>query len=138
MRFTVPLILACGLAAPALAQSGRPPALLIHGNYCGPGNNAPLPPIDALDAACARHDACWPRGGLPAAACNARLQHEAEMIARDPYHPRDLRDAAGFVAFAAGLMPSRPQVAVAPTVVAPSFDLPSTGSVGPAIDEDDE
>ena len=25
--------------------------MLIHGNYCGPGNNAPRPPIDALDAA---------------------------------------------------------------------------------------
>ncbi|QRE75397.1 hypothetical protein [Methylobacterium aquaticum] len=146
MRFAIPLVLACGLAAPALAQSGRPPALLIHGNYCGPGNNAPLPPIDALDAACARHDACTPRGGLASAACNARLQREATLISRDPHQPRDLRDAAGFVAFAAGMMPARSQVAAAPgipSVAAPSFavpsiDVPSTGSVAPAIEEDDD
>ena len=144
MRLTVPLVLACGLSAPALAQpapfsapSGRPPALLIHGNYCGPGNNAPLPPIDALDAACARHDACTPRGGLPSPACNARLQREADLIAHDPRQPGELRDAAGFVAFAAGLLPSRPQVAAAPAV-------PSRGvSIGhavpaPAAEEDED
>nr|WP_245298633.1 hypothetical protein [Methylobacterium platani] len=156
--FAVPLVLACGLAAPALAQSGRPPALLIHGNYCGPGNNAPLPPIDALDAACARHDACTPRGGMATAACNARLQREAELIARDPRQPEDLRDAAGFVAFAAGLMPSRRQVARAPFPASPMATKSlatgslATGSVttapparpvghtlpAPAIDEDDE
>ncbi|SFU90043.1 hypothetical protein SAMN02799631_03003 [Methylobacterium sp. 174MFSha1.1] len=145
MRFAVPLVVACGLAAPALvapvlvapalAQSGRPPALLIHGNYCGPGNNAPLPPIDALDAACARHDACTPRGGMATPACNARLKREAELISRDPHQPRDLRDAAGFVAFAAGMMPSRPQVATGPTVVAPSI---APVFPAPSIDEDDD
>ncbi|MGX7706053.1 hypothetical protein [Methylobacterium sp. Gmos1] len=132
MRFAIPLVLGCCLAAPALAQSGRPPALLIHGNYCGPGNNAPLPPIDALDAACARHDACTPRGGMATAACNARLRREAELISRDPHQPQDLRDAAGFVAFAAGMMPSRPQVAAGPSVTVPSV-LPA-----PAPDEDDD
>ncbi len=68
MRLATPLILACGLSAaalaPALAQD-RPPALLIHGNYCGPGNNAPLPPIDALDAACARTMPARPAAGWP-------------------------------------------------------------------------
>jgi hypothetical protein len=135
MRFAVPLALACCLAAPAFAQSGRPPALLIHGNYCGPGNNAPLPPIDALDAACARHDACTPRAGMASAACNARLQREAEAISRDPRQPQDLRDAAGFVAFAAGMMPSRPQVAAGPTVAVPSV---APVVPAPSIDEDDE
>ncbi|TGD93303.1 hypothetical protein [Methylobacterium nonmethylotrophicum] len=130
MRFAVPLVLACGLAATtASAQSGRPPALLIHGNYCGPGNNAPLPPIDALDAACARHDACTPRGGLASPACNARLRHEADLIAHDPRQPRDVRDAAGFVAFAAGLLPSGPQVATAPPTIPIA---PATMPVAPA------
>jgi hypothetical protein len=55
--------------------------MLIHGNYCGPGNNAPLPPIDALDAACARHDACTPDGALAPKACNLRLQVDAERLA---------------------------------------------------------
>ncbi|WP_246101864.1 hypothetical protein [Methylobacterium terricola] len=123
MTLGVPLVLACGFAAPALAQSGRPPALLIHGNYCGPGNNAPLPPIDALDAACARHDACTPRGGMATPACNARLQREAELISRDPRQPEDIRDAAGFVAFAAGMMPSR-QVAQAPVQDVPAQAAP--------------
>lgn len=109
MRFTVPLILACGLAAPALAQSGRPPALLIHGNYCGPGNNAPLPPIDALDAACMRHDACTPPPGrgLPTCSCHARLQREAEAVARNPRQPDDLRSLAGLVSAGATQLPCR-------------------------------
>ncbi|MFH6783983.1 MULTISPECIES: hypothetical protein [Methylobacterium] len=137
-HLALPLVLACGFAAPALAQSGRPPALLIHGNYCGPGNNAPLPPIDALDAACARHDACTPRGGMATAACNARLRREAELISRDPGQPDDVRDAAGFVAFAAGMMPSRPQVAQAPVLVAPSAQSLGPVVPAPSLDEDDE
>ena len=78
------------LAAPSYAQPAAfgGPKMLIHGNYCGPGNNAPLPPIDALDAACARHDACTPEGGLPTPACNLRLQQEAALIARDPRQTR--------------------------------------------------
>jgi len=138
MTLAVPVALACAAAAPALAQSGRPPALLIHGNYCGPGNNAPLPPIDALDAACARHDACTPRGGMATAACNARLRREAELISRDPRQPDDVRDAAGFVAFAAGMMPSRPQVAQAPGLLAPSAHSLAPAVPVPSLDEDDD
>ena len=33
-----------------------------HGNYCGPGHTSEKAPRDALDAACAEHDA---RYGLP-------------------------------------------------------------------------
>lgn len=109
LRLALPLALAAGLASPALAQSSpttRPPAMLIHGNYCGPGNNAPLPPIDALDAACARHDACTPDGGLPAPACNARLRREASAIERDPRQLEELRSMAGMVAMGASLMAS--------------------------------
>lgn len=114
----IPLLLAIGLASPAEAQSlryARAPAWLIHGNYCGLGNNAPLPPIDALDAACARHDACTPSNGLPSQACNLRLQREAALISRDPRQPDDVRAAAGFLAFGAGMIPFDPTV---PTVVA--------------------
>lgn len=113
LRSTLPLVLALGMASPAWAQSAltpRAPALLIHGNYCGPGNNAPLPPIDALDRACAHHDACTRTGGLPSAACNARLQREADAVARDPRQPEDLRSLAGFVALGATLLPSDPGV----------------------------
>src|SRR3954454_5247300 len=109
VKIAAPFMLATCLVAPALAQSGpmaHRPALLVHGNYCGPGNNAPLPPVDALDAACARHDACTPRGGLPSQACNPRLQREAELIARDPRQPEDVRTLAGLPAIGAGLLPS--------------------------------
>lgn len=123
IRFAAPLLLAAGLSTAASAQAGpavRGPSLLMHGNYCGPGNNAPLPPIDALDAACARHDACTPDGdALPTRGCNLRLQREAELIARDPRQPDDLRAMAGLVAVGAGILPSEPGLASAPAVVPP-------------------
>lgn len=109
-RLALPVLLVAGLAGPALAQpalaqtSARPPAMLIHGNYCGPGNNAPLAPIDALDAACARHDACTPDDGLPSKACNLRLQREAALISRDPRQPDDLRSLAGLISVGASMM----------------------------------
>jgi hypothetical protein len=98
--FGTAAILAALCAAPALAQpaANGGPKFLLHGNYCGPGNNAPLPPIDALDAACARHDACTPDVGLPSKACNLRLEREAAAVARDPGQPSDVRSLAGFVA----------------------------------------
>ena len=114
LRILPPLILAACLTSPALAQPASgidQPAVLIHGNYCGMGNNAPLPPIDALDAACARHDACTPAGGLPTRACNLRFQRETQFISRDPRQPEDLRALAGFVG--AALLPFDP---VAPFV----------------------
>jgi tRNA(fMet)-specific endonuclease VapC len=49
----LPLIVWLSIPLPAQGQS-RAPALVFHGNYRGLGNNVPLPPIDALDAACAR------------------------------------------------------------------------------------
>jgi hypothetical protein len=108
-RLATSLFLAVGLATPSLAQSGHAPGrptLLIHGNYCGPGNNAPLAPIDALDAACARHDACTPNDGFPDKGCNLRLQVEARRVADDPRQPPELRMVAGFVASGAAMMPS--------------------------------
>ncbi|MCJ2089885.1 hypothetical protein MKK88_28430 [Methylobacterium sp. E-005] len=112
-RLAAPLLLAAGYAALAAPSQAQPaafggPKILIHGNYCGPGNNAPLPPIDALDAACARHDACTPDGGLPTEACNLRLQQDAALIARDPRQPEKLRSMARLIAATATLIPSEP------------------------------
>jgi tRNA(fMet)-specific endonuclease VapC len=101
------LLMAC-LGIPACAQAGETPKALLHGNYCDHGNNAPLPPIDDLDAACARHDDCTPAGGLGSKACNLRLQAEAEGVAQDPSQPADLRALAGVVASGAAMMPSAP------------------------------
>ncbi|MFE1600308.1 hypothetical protein [Methylobacterium sp. ID0610] len=132
VRLPLSLLLAAGLTAPVHAQSLDPaprmPPMLIHGNYCGPGNNAPLPPVDALDRACAHHDACTPDGGLPSPACNARLAREADRIARDPRQPEDLRALAGMIALGAGVMPTAPQVAGrrAPATA------DTTGSLAPA------
>lgn len=112
-RLALLLLVTCP-GAPALAQSYglQQPAALFHGNYCGFGNNAPLPPIDALDAACARHDACTPAGELPSRACNLRFQRETELISRDPRQPDDLRALAGFVSAGAALLPFDPNAPV--------------------------
>lgn len=98
-------LLTAFLSMPACALAEEGPKAMLHGNYCGPGNNAPLAPIDALDAACARHDACTPDDGLPSKACNLRLQAEAEGVAQDPAQPADLRALAGVVASGAAMMP---------------------------------
>ncbi|MFE1599771.1 hypothetical protein [Methylobacterium sp. ID0610] len=108
---TTALLLTAWLISPAQAQSdgyARAPQLLVHGNYCGLGSRAPLPPVDALDAACARHDACTPVGGLPSRGCNVRLVREADRISRDPFQPDDVRTAAGFIAFGASVLPYNP------------------------------
>lgn len=109
-KLALALGLLTALALPAHAREvvAARPKMLLHGNYCGPGNNAPAAPVDALDAACARHDACTPDEGLPTQACNARLQAEAEGVADDPRQPEDLRMVAGLVASAAAMMPSAP------------------------------
>ncbi|MCJ2141041.1 hypothetical protein MKL20_13515 [Methylobacterium sp. E-066] len=143
-----PFALAAFLALPATAQPAAfgGPKILIHGNYCGPGNNAPLPPIDALDAACARHDACTPNGGLPSQACNLRLQHDAALISRDPRQPQDLRALAGFVAASATLIPAEPgpqrlpasvTTGTMPGTYAPSLSLPAPSAVVPDEEPDD-
>lgn len=82
--------------------------LLIHGNYCGPGNRSPRPPVDALDLACMHHDRCSPpRGQIPTCACNDRLHAEAEAISLDPSQPESLRDTARFIADTATALPCR-------------------------------
>ncbi|GJE37303.1 hypothetical protein [Methylobacterium persicinum] len=135
------IIAAAGCAAFAGASQAQPaafggPKMLIHGNYCGPGNNAPLPPVDALDAACARHDACTPEGGLPSRACNLRLQHEAEMIARDPRSSEKERAMAGMVAMGATMMPTSPQSE--PTMTGSIRTAPAATNVQQDDEGDDE
>lgn len=139
-RVSPALLLALCCAGPASAQSDAAPAhptVLIHGNYCGPGNNAPLPPIDALDAACARHDACTPDGGLPTKACNLRLQRDAAQVARDPHAPDELRALAGLVSAGASMMlsesrPHRPS----PAAEAPGAADWSHAALGGAAEPD--
>lgn len=101
-----------GGLAPALAQETpridlRHGALLIHGNFCGPGNRGPNhPPIDALDLACAHHDACSPPAGeLPRCSCHDRLHEEAGAVAEDPQTPASVRQTARFIADGALALP---------------------------------
>jgi hypothetical protein len=102
--------------APALAQDLATPAnpvaplmhgaLVFHGNYCGPGNKGIDPaPVDALDAACMRHDACVKDFQIPSCGCNARLAEEAAAVAADPRAPADEREAADFTAHGAEALP---------------------------------
>lgn len=125
-KITIPILLTTFLVATAFLQAGGAsarPVMLIHGNYCGPGNNAPLPPIDALDAACARHDACTPDVGLPSKACNLRLQAEAEGVASDGRQPEELRMMAGLVASGAAMMPFKPPGALAGVAASPTIEV---------------
>lgn len=105
---------ACALGVPVVPGAraqGTPGALLIYGNFCGPGNRGPgYPPIDALDLACAHHDACSPdmrTGALPTCACNRRLQVEAGAVAGDPRMPERTRQAAEFISHFASASPCR-------------------------------
>ncbi len=87
-----------------LPQTPRP-ALLVHGHYCGPGNDGmDVAPVDALDAACRKHDACTPDGGLPACGCNRTLKQDAARLAASPRVPEEERAMAGLVAQATDLM----------------------------------
>ena len=114
---TARLALAAALAAvmiPAARAQEMPyvnpesGTFLIHGNYCGPGNRSPRPPIDALDLACMHHDICSPpRGQIATCACNDRLHAEAEAVMADSRQPQGLRDTAGFVADTALALPCR-------------------------------
>ena len=100
LEILAPIVLLACWSGPSAAGTAAPTrvTMLVHGNYCGFGNNAPLAPVDALDAACARHDACTPDGDLPTKACNARLEREAATIANDLRQPGDVRTMAGLVA----------------------------------------
>ncbi|RYC29701.1 hypothetical protein D3273_22625 [Lichenibacterium minor] len=80
--------------------------LVYHGNYCGPGNKGAHPaPVDALDAACMRHDACVKDFKIPSCGCNARLAEAATAVAADRSAPAEEREAADFTARGAQALP---------------------------------
>lgn len=66
-----------------------------HGNYCGPGNRGG-DPVDALDAACQKHDVGYHHTPDP----KKRLKHDAsfvkmlDAIAADKSHPTVIRTKA--------------------------------------------
>lgn len=109
--------------------------LLFHGNYCGPGSRPGTRPVDALDAACMRHDACGRFKALPSCACNARLQYEATAIAHNPAQRPDIRLLASITAVGAGLLLCQPpsQVSHDPPISRSARRSRST-HVFPAID----
>ncbi len=96
-----------GIGLPSVSTTDG--SMVFYGNYCGPGSRgAGRPPIDALDAACMRHDACSPPAGtgLPSCGCNARLSREAAMVARTPRRISDeTRVAAKFIAESSRAIP---------------------------------
>ena len=79
-----------GAAAHDDIKALRRGPLLIHGNYCGIGNRPGAPPVDDLDAACMRHDACTQTGKMPSCKCDDLLRIEAGEIAQDPATRADI------------------------------------------------
>ena len=74
-------------AAPPKGELGAVIAgeALFHGNYCGKGQRGEgLPPVDELDAACQRHDACYDAAGGPSCDCDKALGREATKVADAP------------------------------------------------------
>jgi hypothetical protein len=75
---------------PRRPASSIPPGELppMYGNYCGFQMSActedtfRLAPIDALDAACKRHDRCWCRNGNLDCACDLSLLSSARELLR--------------------------------------------------------
>ena len=86
---------ALALAAMLLSQTaGASPfgCLPIYGNWCGPGHptSTALPPVDAFDAACMRHDLCTAYG--PDTPCDRAFVGELHQIASQTgYLPRPLQ-----------------------------------------------
>ena len=80
--------------------------LVYHGNYCGPGNKGTHPaPVDALDEACMRHDACVKDFKIPSCSCNARLAEAAAAVMADPQAPAEEREAADFTVRGTQVLP---------------------------------
>ena len=78
---------------------------LFHGNYCGTGQRGEgLPSIDALDAACMHHDACYGEAGYRSCACDGVLSREAAKASEDPKVALEVRRRALSVAEAATAM----------------------------------
>lgn len=66
--------------------------LPLYGNWCGPGHpsRVALPPVDAFDAACMRHDLCTASG--PQTPCDRAFVGELHALAAQTgYLPRPLQ-----------------------------------------------
>lgn len=74
-------------------------ALDRYGNWCGGGHSGPGAPIDALDAACMRHDKCWASRGMYACSCNREFTAELSRIMGSLGFRAKAYAAAAFVAF---------------------------------------
>lgn len=121
-KIAAPFLLVACWAGSAMAEPSvlGGPKLLVYGNYCGMGNNAPSLPIDALDTACSRHDECTPDNDLPTKACNLRLEQEAQTIALDPRQPDGVRMMASLVASFASTNASKATPDVVPVKMRPT------------------
>jgi hypothetical protein len=106
--------------------------LLFHGNYCGPGSRPGARPVDALDAACMRHDTCSKKG-VPSCACNARFQYEAAAVANNPAQPPDIQFLASITAAGAALLICQPPLQVSRDPTSRSAWQPTNNGF-PAID----
>lgn len=93
-----PLALILVLASPAAAQA---PALPVHGNWCGPGWGAG-PALDALDAACRRHDFCVSYQGSQNCGCDLGFMQE---LRRGPFPNPAMADKARAIYEAIALVP---------------------------------
>ncbi len=79
----------------------------LYGNWCGPGHPAyvALPPVDAFDAACMRHDLCT-SAPVPTGACDRAFVDELhQLAAQTGYLPRPLQWAEYAIRVRAGDAP---------------------------------
>lgn len=86
----LPTLLLGLLLAPGPAHAFK--CLPIYGNWCGPGHPtaAALPPVDAYDAACMRHDLCT--ATAPETLCDRAFVGELhQLAAQTGYLPRPLQ-----------------------------------------------
>ena len=95
---------AAAVDTPAPLKNGE---LVFHGNYCGVGNKAGAEPIDALDVACMRHDACYDTAGYNSCACDTTLKREASVVSDSPRASLEVRRRALSVIEAATAMDCR-------------------------------
>lgn len=95
------------------------PSRLVVGNYCGIGarhGDLAAPPVDALDAICLEHDACF-IAGRERPDCNRELVEAITALLADPATSGDMRRRARIVR---GLFPlAAPAFAVFPEGLAP-------------------
>lgn len=61
-----------GAAAEGRAVAREKVSVPVYGNWCGPGHGSGTP-VDAVDDACKRHDACYSKNGYFNCTCDAKL-----------------------------------------------------------------